>query len=178
MIFKHILGTSMLGLAVFALCCALLPGNLWAETLYVKKSGVKMTRSASAKATTVKTLAKGTAVKVLEKSGRYYRVALSDNSSGWIYRFKLSKKKPKTRSQSGGVLAALGGRSNVSVHESGSGSSIRGLQPASQSYARKKRIGQSHIRALDRIKNFTVDANDLLRFKREGGTGEFSGDRL
>lgn len=169
---------SITGLAVFALCAVLWPGELQAKTFYTKKSGVKVTSDSSPKSKTVAKLQKGVAVDVQGKSGRYFKVRMKNGTTGWIYRFKLSKKKPKKRSNSSGMLSSLGGGSNVSVHEASSGGSIRGMQPASKAYAKNRHISNSHIQALSWMQKFSVEKQDLLSFQKRGKTGEFSGERL
>lgn len=170
----------LFGLTIFVTCSIIWADNLQAETLYTKKSGVKMTQDSSPKSKLVAKLEKGVAVNVLEKRGRYFRVRLPNRSSGWIYSYKLSNQAPKKTGgdNSADLLASLGGDSTVSVHESSSGSSIRGLQATSKAYARQKQIDSDHIKALEWMEQFTVSDKDLLKFQQEGKTGEFSGERL
>jgi hypothetical protein len=167
---------STISWAVLGICLIFLPGNLLAETLYAKKSGVTMTRDASPKSKTVKKLKKGVAVTVLKKSKRYFQVRLKNRKTGWVYRFHLSKKAPKKRgSSSAGLLSTLGGRSSVSVHESSSSSSIRGMQPATKAYAKNRRIKTNHVKALEWMKQFSVSDDALEKFQKNGFVGEFSG---
>ncbi|MBF0358194.1 MAG: SH3 domain-containing protein [Magnetococcales bacterium] len=166
--------------AVLGICLIFLPGNLQAETLYTKKSGVTMTSNASPKSKVVKKLEKGVAVTVLKKSKRYFQVRLKNRTTGWVYRFHLSKKAPRKQSGSSseGLLSTLGGRSSVAVHESSSNSSIRGMQPATRAYAKSRHINTNHVKALEWMKQFSVSDNELLKFQENGSLGEFSGAGL
>ena len=80
-----------------------------AETWYVKKSKTKLQAEAKARSKVLGKLNKGTPVDVLGKSGKFYKVS-AGSETGWIFRFKLTKKAP---SGSSGVLGVLGGQQKM-----------------------------------------------------------------
>ncbi|MBF0195866.1 MAG: SH3 domain-containing protein [Magnetococcales bacterium] len=174
------LKTAVATLFLCIICLVISPGYLQAETLWAKKSGVKMTKESSRKSKTVTKLKKGVAVTLIKKSGRYYKVKLSKRISGWVYKYHLTNKAPKSRKKSDSkrLLATLGGGSAVSVHESSSSGSIRGMQATSQKYANTKKINKRHVQALKAMENFSVSDSDLMKFQKNGKIGEFSGARL
>jgi hypothetical protein len=174
------LKTAIASLLIFVVSLVVSPQYLQAQTLWAKKSGVKMTADSSRKSKTVKKLKKGVAVTLLKKSGRYYKVKFNKRTTGWVYRYHLTKKEPKKRkkSNSNNLLATLGGSSAVSVHESSSDSSIRGMQPTSQKYAKSKKISKNHVKALKYMEKFSVSDKELQKFQKNGKIGEFVGARL
>jgi uncharacterized protein YgiM (DUF1202 family) len=177
---KKMFKTAIASLLIFVVSLVISPGYLQAENLWAKKSGVKMTKDSSRKSKTVTKLKKGTAVTVLKKRGRYYKVKINKKTSGWVYRYHLTNKKPNRRKKgnSSNLLATLGGSSAVSVHESSSDSSIRGMQPTSQKYAKSKKISKNNVQALKYMEKFSVSDKDLLKFQKNGSIGEFAGARL
>ena len=59
----------------------------------MKKSKTKLQAEAKARSKVLGKLNKGTPVNVLGKSGKFYKVS-AGNETGWIFRFKLTKKAP------------------------------------------------------------------------------------
>ena len=86
----------------------LLPHLATAETWYVKKSSTKLQAEASARSKVLVRLKQGTPVKVKKKSRKFFQVS-AGGKTGWIFRFKLSKKAPAQKQGEGDVLGTLGG---------------------------------------------------------------------
>ncbi len=156
-----------------ALAILLLPHLVGAETWYVKKSSTKLQAKASARSEILGKLKQGTPVKVKSKSGKFYQVS-TGGKTGWVFRFKLSKKAPAGEQGDGDVLAALGGDSKMTVRESASGSSIRGLSPISEQHAREKGATDESIQAVKNMETFKLRPEELDRFLEEGKLGEYS----
>ena len=145
---------------------------VFAETLYVKKSGTKLQAEGSAKSKVVKVLGKGTAVDVKEKSGKFYKVS-AEGSKGFIFKFKLTNKKPAKES-AGGLLDVLGDNQKIAAKESSSASSIRGLSPISEEHAKKKGVSEKDIQAVKQMENFKVSVQDVEQFLAQRKLGEFN----
>lgn len=158
--------------AVFFLASVGLTSNVFAETLYVKKAGTKLQAEGSAKSKVVKVLGQGTAVDVKEKSGKFYKVS-AGGSEGFVFKFKLTSKKPAKASE-GGLLDVLGGDTKIAARESSSASSIRGLSPMSEEHAKKKGISEKDIQAVKQMENFKVNAQEVEQFLSQRKLGEFS----
>lgn len=154
-----------------ALCFA---GSALAETMYAKKDRVKVTSEKSPKSKVVATLRLGDAVDVLKKSGRQYKVKLGSGATGWVFKFKLSEKKPSGKSGGSG-LSALTGKSTVVAQEARAGGSIRGLKETTEQYAERKHISPVHRRSVDKMEQFVITDEELNRFKQDGGVGEYAG---
>ena len=150
-------------------------GVVQAETLYAKKPAIKVTAEKSAMSTAVATLAMGDAVEVLEKSGRTYRVKLSNGKTGWVFKFTLSADKPSGGGRKGGLFAGLSGGSSISAREARSGGSIRGLKKTSEEYVKTKNIDPSHMQSVEKMEQRTIPPKRLRQFKQRGKLGEFSG---
>ncbi|MBT3921049.1 MAG: SH3 domain-containing protein [Nitrospina sp.] len=150
-----------------------LPQWVAAETWYVKKSHTKLQAEASARSKVLSKLEQGTPVNVKKKSGKFFQVS-TGGKSGWVFRFKLSKKAPAGGQDEGDVLGALGGSQKMAARESASGSSIRGLSPISEQHARKKGATSESIQAVKDMENYIVMPEQLDRFLENGKLGEYS----
>lgn len=150
-------------------------GLAQAETLYAKKPDVKVTAKKSPMSKVIETLSMGDAVKVLEKDGRAYRVELSNKKTGWVFKFKLSAKKPSGGGGSGSLFAGLSGGSSISAREARSGGSIRGLKRTSEDYVKTKNIDPAHMKSVEKMEQREIPAKRLTQFKQRGKLGEFSG---
>ena len=83
-----------------------------AEIWYVKKSKTKLQAESKARYKVLGKLNKGTPVDILRKTGKFYKV-FTGSKTGWIFRFKLTKKAPSHISPDSDVLGALGGQQQV-----------------------------------------------------------------
>ena len=164
---KYLAITVMCGVIFF------LPSLAWAATLYAKQEGVKVTTEKSPTSAVVTKLKLGEGVTVLSKAGRLAKVKTAKGKTGWVFTFRLSSTKPKGKSSSG--LSGLTGRRKIAARESRAGGSIRGLKESTEQYAKDKQIKQEHRDAVDRMEAFSVSANELMKFKKAGNLGEFSG---
>ncbi|MZH45849.1 MAG: SH3 domain-containing protein [Nitrospinae bacterium] len=170
---KHMMTKPVFIRFLIAFAIILLPHLANAETWYVKKSSTKLQAKASARSKVLGKLSKGTPVKIKGKSGKFFEVS-TGGKTGWIFRFKLTKKAPAGGQGDGDVLAALGGEQKMSARESASGSSIRGLSPISEQHARKKGATEESIQAVKNMESFKVRPEELDRFLEEGKLGEYS----
>ena len=124
-------------LAVLFAGSFLFANSVIAETVYVKRSGTKLQATGSAKSKILKRLAQGTALEVASKKGKFYQVTEPGGKKGWVFKFKLTSKKPS--SSGGGALEGIVGKRKVADSGSASGSNIRGLSNVSEEHAQKKR---------------------------------------
>ena len=151
-----------------------IPGLSQAETMYAKKNGVKVTAEKSPTSKVVGKLNTGDQVQVIKKVGRKYQVKLPNGKSGWVFKFKLSSKKPAGKS-GGSSLSALTGKTTIAARESRSGGSIRGLKETTENYAKGKNIDPAHRRSVDAMEAFSVSDAELAQFQQAGRVGDYSG---
>ncbi len=145
----------------------------WADTSFAKQDGVKITAKKSPRSKVLTTLQLGDAVTVLSVEGRMAKVKTSKGETGWVFKFRLTPKKPAARGSSG--LFGLKGRKRIAARESRVGGSIRGLKESTEQYAKDKHIAQEHRDAVDRMEALLIPPDELIEFKQAGHLGEFSG---
>lgn len=150
------------------------PGASWAETVYAKKDGIKVTQEKSPTSAVLATLRTGDAVEVIKKDGRQYQVKLSSGKVGWVFAFNVTDSKPAA-SSGGSGLSGLTGKNIVVAKEARAGGSIRGLKETTEQYAERKRISPAHRAAVDKMESRVIPQEELAKFQREGGVGEYSG---
>ncbi len=151
-----------------------IPGLSQAETMYAKKNGVKVTAEKSPTSKVVGKLNTGDKVQVVKKVGRKYQVKLPNGKLGWVFKFKLSSKKPAGKT-GGSLLSGLTGKTTIAARESRSGGSIRGLKETTENYAQGKNIDPSHRRSVDAMEAFLVSDGELAQFQQAGRVGDYSG---
>jgi hypothetical protein len=167
---------SLLRVGLMAWCVlGLLGGTAFAETMYAKKSGVKVTEAKSPTSKVIAMLKTGDSVTVLDKAGRQYQVKLSNGKKGWVFKFKLSEKKPSRSTGGRSGLSALTGKTKIAAKESRAGGSIRGLKESTEQYAERKHISPAYRRAVDKMEELTISDEELQRFQQEGNVGEYAG---
>ena len=154
---------------LFVLMSLAIPGSVLAETLYAKSSGTKLQKSESASSSVLGKLRKGASVSVVKKGKKFYQVK-AGSKTGWIFKFKLTSKRPSSRGGSG--LSGLGG-DRVASSGSSSGSSIRGLSPISEDYAKRKGITQADVSAVKHMENLKVSEKELDSFLSQGKLREY-----
>lgn len=144
---------------------------LAAETLYVKTTGAKLRDGNSFRSRTLQKLNAGTPVKVLEKTRTFYKVSLPNGREGWMLKLKLTSRAPAVKRERRPVLRR---RPRMAALESTSGSSIRGLVPASKKYAKDKGIPEQYIQAVMRMESYAIPAEELDQFLKEGKLGNYA----
>ena len=154
---------------LFILMSLAFPGSVLAETLYAKSSGTKLQKSESAKSSVLGKLRKGASVSVIKKGKKFYQVK-AGSKTGWIFKFKLTSKRPASGGGSG--LSGLGG-DRVASSGSGSGSSIRGLSPISEDYAKRKGITHADVAAVKHMENLRISERELDSFLSQGKLREY-----
>ncbi len=169
---------SSLRLFVFTVLAFLLfPALVFGETWYVKSDRTKIQSDASSSSDVIGVLSQGTAVDVLEKTRRFYRISSSEGE-GWVFKFKLTRRAPEGASSGGGggggLFDVLGGEEQTfAARESSSGSSIRGLNPVTQRYAESHGSSPESINAVNQMENFSVSQGDIDNFLKEGKLGAY-----
>jgi len=149
----------------------LFTNSVSAETVYVKRSGTKLQATSSAKSKVLKKLGQGTALEVASKKGKFYEVTEPGGKKGWVFKFKLTSKKP---SGGGSGLSSIVGERKVADSGSASGSSIRGLSPVSEEHAKKKGISQSDINAVKQMESVQISSSAVDQFLSGRKLGEYA----
>ncbi|MGV7220651.1 MAG: SH3 domain-containing protein [Nitrospinales bacterium] len=149
----------------------LFTNSVFAETVYVKRSGTKLQATGSAKSKVLKKLGQGTALEVSSKKGKFYEVTEPGGKKGWVFKFKLTSKKP---SGGGSGLSSVVGERKVADSGSASGSSIRGLSPVSEKHAQQKGISQTDINAVKQMESVQISSSTVDQFLSGRKLGEYA----
>jgi hypothetical protein len=96
----------------------------------------------------------------------------SGAKKGFVYKFKLSAKKPSSGSGSG-LLAGLGG-GGASAREGSSAASIRGLSPTSEKYAGRANIRPEHVAMVKHMESVRIAKPEIESFLKAGKLGEYA----
>jgi len=163
-------------LAIFGcltLALWLIPAITWADTRYAKQDKVKVTAKKSPTSSVITTLKLGEAVTIISEEGRLVKVKTAKKKVGWVFKFRLSSDKPRTRSSSG--LSGLTGKRRIAARESRAGGSIRGLKESTEQYAKQKHIKPEYQQAVDKMEQLVIPSEEFEQFKKDGHLGEFAG---
>jgi uncharacterized protein YgiM (DUF1202 family) len=137
------------------------------STVYVNADTVQLRDDKGISATVVANAQRGAALDVLRQDARWYYVATSQGTQGWVYRFKVSDQPPVSGSD---LFAALGQASgNIAIHEASSASGVRGVNPL----AARQHDRQRSVKALQVMEQFQVSPEALESFLRRGRLGEY-----
>lgn len=152
----------------------LLPSSVFAATVYVKKIKTKITEAPSPRSKIIAVVNPGTSLRIIGRKGKFYHVKLPNGKKGWVFKFKVTSKKPKRAGGDGDMFALLVGKRKIRANESSTGGSIRGLSKISVRDAKSRGIRPEHIQAVKDMENFKVTSKELESFQQNGRLGEYS----
>lgn len=150
-----------------------------ATTLYVTSENAELKSESSNSSATIIELKRGSELTLVSKEGRWYQVATEENTTGWIYRGKVSEEEPEIEetdvdgSGLGGLLGGLSG-SDINADAADSSRSIRGLSPEAKEYAQSTGTPQQSQDALDSVISRKVKEQEIDQFLKQGGIGEYA----
>lgn len=152
----------------------LLPSIVFATTVYVKKIKTKITETPSPRSKIIAVVNPGIPLEIIDKKRKYYYVKLPNNKKGWVFKFKVTTKKPTRKGGDEELFALLLGERKIKADEASAGGSIRGLSRISERDATSRGIKPEHIQAVKNMENFKIDLKELESFQQEGRLGEYS----
>ncbi len=150
-----------------------------ATTLYVTSENAELKSESSSSSATIIELKRGTELTLVAKEGRWYQVTDENDTSGWIYRGKVSEEEPEIEETGddegslGGLLGGLSG-SDINADAADSSRSIRGLSPEAKEYAEAAGTPQQSQDALDSVISVKVDEQEIDQFLKQGNIGEYA----
>ena len=150
------------------------PSSVFAATVFVKKVKTKITEKPSPRSKIVAVVNPGIPLEVIGRKGKFYHVKISNEKKGWVFKFKVTTKKPAKESSDEDLFALLAGERKTKADEASSGGSIRGLSRISERDAKSRGIKPEHIQAVKNMENFKVSSKELESFQRIGRLGEYS----
>ena len=150
-----------------------------ATTLYVTSENAELKSDSSSSSATIVELNRGAELTLVAKSGRWYQVTTESNTTGWIYRGKVSEDEPEIEETDedegslGGLLGGLSG-SDINADAADSSRSIRGLSPEAKEYAQSTGTPQQSQDALDSVISRKVKEQEIDQFLKQGKIGEYA----
>lgn len=165
---------SMAKIIVTLLCGALLGTSTWvfAETMYVKVGSAQIRSGKTSQDPVVAWVRFGEKVETSDQQDNFVLVKTSTGSQGWIFSSKLSPTQPSAEDES-----ALRPKFTKSTPQSPSATTAsggaRGLDKVAEGYAKEQHIAQQHQDAVDRMTAQTATDEEVDRFMKEGGLGEY-----
>jgi len=153
-----------------ALAVASIAATAWAaaaRTEYLRrKAKIRSDKRASASA--VVELKRGTAVRVIRKSGAW-RLVQVGAQQGWVHRSRLSRTQPKNLGADDSVAVADARATGI-----GASGALRGLSEEAERYAANKNVSPQARLWVEKMIGYRVEPAALDRFAQAGKVGEYS----
>jgi len=158
-----------------------------AADIYVKSKKAKVVKSPK-KRSSLKSVKRGESLKRLKYRRKWYKVKVG-SKTGWIYKGKISKKKPK---EDPSLKAEGGGYNALAAEDVAAGSGLRGLGDLSLKYSESNKIGPKQRQFMDYHQSFITSDNfkpkitergievvqisseDIQKFLEEGKLGDYA----
>ncbi|VAX16891.1 hypothetical protein MNBD_NITROSPINAE02-1567 [hydrothermal vent metagenome] len=147
------------------------------ETVYAKRDQTAILAQPFGMAKIVAKAKEGEPLKVIGKSGKYYRVKTSRGVTGYVFSMRVTSDNPAGASPEDDDLGLADtgpkDRRSVALGESSASHSIRGLRkaPDKKGKGATKEMADKSLKNMERLK---VSAGELDKFQREGNVGRYA----
>ena len=151
----------------------LLTGVALAETVFVQSKTAKLRSGKTSLDSVVADLKFGEPLEVLSKERSWLEVQTARGAKGWIFAGKTTPTKPAGSEDD--ALAKLG--KSFRRTEAGdvtASAGARGLDKASEDYAKRVGITQRDRDAVDRMAAYRITDQEVEEFLKSGGLGEYA----
>ena len=142
------------------------------ETLYVAARSAQLRAGKTSLDPAVASLKLGETLEVVKRDDRWLQVRTTKGVTGWIFYNHVSASKP-----AGGdnELAALGqGFRQTDASAVTASAGARGLDKASEDYAKRSGITQQQREAVDRMIAYKLSDDAIQEFLKAGKLGEYA----
>jgi SH3 domain-containing protein len=142
------------------------------ETVYVAAKSAQLRSGKTSLDPVVANLKLGETLEVVKRDDRWMQVLTTKGVTGWIYSGNVSPSKPMGGDSE---LAALGQsvrRTDASAVTASAGA--RGLDKASEDYAKRSGITQQQRDAVDRMTTYKISDEEIQAFLKYGRLGEYA----
>jgi hypothetical protein len=143
------------------------------ERVWVASEGARLQAEQTAESPTVVRLPLETALTVIAREGKWYRVRTDGGETGWIYRGKVSGAKPGDDTAELDDLLGDLGESDILLAAADTSRSVRGVMDDPEE-GEAMPIPEPYRSAVDRVLSFYVGDAELRAFLKEGGIGEYA----
>ncbi len=146
------------------------------ETVYAKRNRTAILAQPFGMAKVVAKANEGEPLKVIGKSGKYYRVKTSRGVTGYVFNMRVTRVNPASSEPDDDLgLADTGAKDKrtVALGESSASHSIRGLRkaPDGKGKGATKEAADKSVRDMERLR---VSGGELDKFQREGNVGRYA----
>jgi uncharacterized protein YgiM (DUF1202 family) len=149
-----------------------LPVMATAETIFVQGKTAKLRAGKTSLDRVVADVKFGDELEVLQKDGNWLEVQTSAGAKGWIYVNKTTPNKPAENNDD---LAKIGkSLRRTEASEVTASAGARGLDKASEDYAKRAGITPQHRDAVDRMTAYRMTDQEVEDFLKQGGLGEYA----
>jgi Bacterial SH3 domain len=161
-----------LAVMVLLLTAVVITDPAFGETVYVAAKSAQLRSGKTSLDPIVASLKLGETLEVVKRDDRWLQVLTTKGVTGWIYSANVSPSKPTAGDNE---LAALGQsvrRTDASAVTASAGS--RGLDKASEDYAKRSGITQQQRDAVDRMTTYKISDEEIQAFLKFGRLGEYA----
>lgn len=163
---------AFLGIMVSLVTAITMTDAAFGETVYVAAKSAQLRSGKTSLDPVVASLKLGETLEVVKRDDRWLQVQTTKGVTGWIYSNNVSTSKPMGGDNE---LAALGQsvrRTDASAVTASAGA--RGLDKASEDYAKRSGITQQQRDAVDRMTTYKISDEEIQAFMKSGRLGEYA----
>ncbi len=142
------------------------------ETLYVAAKNAQLRSGKTSLDPVVASLKLGEALEVIKRDDRWLEVQTTKGVKGWIFHNNVSASKPAGGDNELATLGQSFRRTDASAVTASAGA--RGLDKASEDYAKRSGITQQQRDAVDRMTTYKVSDEAIQEFLKSGRLGEYA----
>ena len=141
------------------------------ETVYVAAKSAQLRSGKTSLDPVVASLKLGETLEVVKRDDRWLQVQTAKGVTGWIYSNNVSTSKPAGGNSELATLGQSVRRTDASAVTASAGA--RGLDKASEDYAKRSGITQQQRDAVDRMTIYKISDEEIQAFLKSGRLGEY-----
>jgi uncharacterized protein YgiM (DUF1202 family) len=151
---------------------SVMAGTVWAETVFVQAKTAQLRAGKTSLDPVVTNVKYGEALQVRKSEGKWMEVETGTGIKGWIFANKTTTVKP---SGSEDELSRLGrGFRGKEASDTTASAGARGLDKASEEYAKRSGISQRDRDTVDRMTAYKITDQEVEDFLKKGELGEYA----
>lgn len=166
------LRSAFLAIMISCVTVIAMTGAAFGESVYVAAKSAQLRSGKTSLDPVVASVKLGESLDVVTREDRWLQVQTAKGIKGWIYHNNVSSSKPASGDNE---LAALGKsfrRTDASDVTASAGA--RGLDKASEGYAKRSGITQQQRDAVDRMTAYKIPDEEIQQFLKTGKLGEYA----
>jgi uncharacterized protein YgiM (DUF1202 family) len=152
---------------------SVMAGSAWAETVFVQAKTAQLRAGKTSLDPVVANVKYGEALQVRKSEGKWMEVETSSGTTGWIFANKTTKVKPSGGGDDDFAKAGRGFRGKEASDTTAS-AGARGLDKASEEYAKRSGISKRDRDTVDRMTAYKLTDQEVEDFLKKGELGEYA----